>query len=73
MCFPGYHPLTQLSWTDFDQFRGGPRTTPTVSVTGLILSLLSILLCTIYNIFTGDVLYITKSIPKKLYLLLYFY
>ena len=28
---PSYYRLTQLIWNDFDKFRTGPRTTPTVS------------------------------------------
>ena len=31
---PGYHRFTQFIWTDFDKFRTGPRTTPTVNATG---------------------------------------
>ena len=31
---PSYYRLTQFIWNDFDKFRTGPRTTPTVSATG---------------------------------------
>ena len=30
---PSYYRLTQFIWNDFDKFRTGPRTTPTVSAT----------------------------------------
>ena len=31
---PSYYRLTPYIWNDFDKFRTGPRTTPTVSATG---------------------------------------
>ena len=30
-----YYHLTQFIWNDFDKFRTGPRSTPTVSAMGL--------------------------------------
>ena len=32
---PGYHRLTQFIWNDFDKFRIGPKTRPTVRATRL--------------------------------------